>query len=100
MSVHIVPDYTVGEKCNCGKPASHKVAEDAPMIFDQPGQVVRHAFTTYLCCQCFTDLMGLSPAACGLTPLTVDVAVGWRKGVFPGHQEGCVCAWCETAPRR
>ena len=73
MSVHIVPDYTVGEKCsNCGKPASHKVAEEAPMIFDKPGQVVRHAFTTYLCCRCFTNLMGLSLEACGITLVEED----------------------------
>ena len=74
MVTHIVPEYTIGEKCSqCGNPASHKVAEEARMVFDKPGQVVRHAFTTYLCCRCFSALMGLSASeACGLTKRALD----------------------------
>lgn len=102
MVTHIVPDYTIGEKCSsCGKPASHKVAEEARMVFDKPRQVVRHPFTTYLCCHCFSALMGSSASeACWLTQRAADVAVcdckldEWITEVING-----VCSRCKL-PRR
>lgn len=43
----------MNEKCSlCGNKATHKVAEDNPILF-------RHPFTNYLCCPCFGKVMGL-----------------------------------------
>jgi hypothetical protein len=60
-SRHIVPDFTIGERCTvCGEPAKHKVED-----------VIEHAnfhpYTQYLCCVHFSILMGNSAAVtCGL----------------------------------
>ena len=85
MITHIVPYYAIGEKCSsCGKPANHKVAEEAPMVFDEPGQIVRHEFTTYLCCHCFSALMGSSASeACGLTSRALDAAESGKNTALP-----------------
>lgn len=101
MVTHIVPDYTIGEKCSsCGKPASHKVAEEARMVFDKPGQVVRHPFTTYLCCHCFSALMGSSASeACWLTQRAADGAWTCPHGKF--SEEVCdECGKSSIPPRR
>jgi hypothetical protein len=56
---HFVPDSAEGEWCSvCKAPAKHKVEEDIP-YFDKPGQIVRHPLTTYLCCEHFSQLMGV-----------------------------------------
>ena len=48
---HYVPESAQGEICSiCGEDASHKVEE----TIDEP----RHPFTAYLCCHCFSGLMG------------------------------------------
>jgi hypothetical protein len=39
----------------CAAPAAHKVGEE--QFDDDPGPV-RHNFTAYLCCRCFTVVMG------------------------------------------
>ena len=61
--------FAEGEKCSmCSAPAAHKVAEE--QFSDDPNnggqrirnaQAARHDFTAYLCCKCFTVVMG--PAA-------------------------------------
>jgi hypothetical protein len=41
--------------CKCGKFATHKVTEEYP----EPAKTIdRHPFTTWMCCECFGDLMG------------------------------------------
>jgi len=102
MVTHIVPEYTIGEKCSqCGNPASHKVAEEARMVFDKPGQVVRHAFTTYLCCRCFSALMGLSASeACGLTKRALDRVAHCPNCHKPWDKFFCAeCGYCKP-PRQ
>ncbi len=48
-----------GQHCRiCGDPATHKVGEEIP--HDDPFQQ-RHNLTAYVCCDCFTMIVG--PAA-------------------------------------
>jgi len=61
--MHHVLESSVGVKCTCGKPASHKVEEvldfdSLPLIEDDILAATRHPLTVYLCCQCFSKLMG------------------------------------------
>lgn len=50
-------EYAHGMQCTqCGHPASHKVGEE---IFPDDPNPVRHEFTSYLCCYCFSSVMGL-----------------------------------------
>jgi hypothetical protein len=44
-----------GESCRCGKPVRHKIEET--ILFDDP-MPGRHPLTTYVCHECFTQLMG------------------------------------------
>lgn len=46
--VHVV--YGIGKRCRCGAPAMHRVDEMIP--------TVRIRFSVYLCCRCFSRLMG------------------------------------------
>lgn len=45
-----------GEKCFCGREASHKVEE---VIFDDDPTPSRHPYTTYICDYHFNVIMGL-----------------------------------------
>jgi hypothetical protein len=54
---HYVLESAQEEICHCRKPAYHKV-EEVMEGYKDPGQIVRHPFTTYLCCDCFSKLMG------------------------------------------
>ena len=57
---HYIIDSCDGEDCKCGFfKANHKV-EEVLDEFDKHGQVVRHPFTVYLCCYCFSKLMGFA----------------------------------------
>ena len=47
--------YTIGEICKCGNDAYHKVEEH---VFNDDPFPDRHELTTYLCPDCFADLMG------------------------------------------
>lgn len=53
---HFVSKSCVGEFCRCGLQATHKVGEEIPD--DDPAQA-RHNLTAYVCCLCFTGIMGL-----------------------------------------
>lgn len=75
---HFISARCASERCACGKPATHKLAEEIPN--DEPcaicdgcfifrGEpcpsmchlgigVVRHALTAYVCCACFTRVLG------------------------------------------
>jgi len=76
--MHHVLESSIGEKCTCGKQASHKVEEvldfgSFSIIEDVVNAGVRHPLTTYLCCDCFSKLMGsLALKWCGLTPRAAD----------------------------
>jgi len=49
--------HAKGETCTqCGHAAAHKVGEE---IFADDPNPVRHEFTSYLCCTCFSRVMGL-----------------------------------------
>ena len=67
---HIVLDSAKEKKCGiCGKIAKHKV-EEVIHAFDKLGQEVRHPFTQYLCCYCFSNVMGmLAGQVCGYANL-------------------------------
>lgn len=60
-STTIAGDYFLtGEKCKCGRQATHKVQEFVP---DSDN---RHPFTAYLCCNCFGKLFGpMAVLSCG-----------------------------------
>lgn len=63
---HMVIDCN--ETCKCGNPATHKITEDEASVFDKSGQVVRHPFTTYVCCRCFSAIFGpVAARSCGIT---------------------------------
>lgn len=50
---HVIQESAEGVCCTrCGKPAAHKVAE---VLNDEDA---RHEFTAYLCCNCFSSIMG------------------------------------------
>lgn len=75
--MHHILESSVGEKCTCGKPASHKVEEvldfgSFSSIEDIVNAGVRHPLTVYLCCQCFSKLMGDPFNWCGLTKRAAD----------------------------
>ena len=65
---HYIPESAEGEKCGvCGCTAYHKVEEVLPdAAFKTLKEMVnattimRHPFTTYLCCKCFSNVMGLA----------------------------------------
>lgn len=91
--MHHVLESSIGEKCTCGNPASHKVEEvldfgSFSSIEDAVNAGVRHPLTVYLCCQCFSKLMGDPFDWCGLTQAAPDVATPRRRMV--------VCPNCET----
>jgi len=70
--VHHVPESSIGEKCKCGNPAKHKVEEvfdvdDTKEFTWEITSKYRHPLTTYLCCQCFSLLMGDPFNWCGLS---------------------------------
>ena len=58
------PDPCVDGQCAlCDKDATHKVAEDSS---DNVGLFRRHPFTNYVCCGCFSRLMGpMARSWCG-----------------------------------
>jgi hypothetical protein len=58
---HFVSASCGGEHCRvCGDPATHKVGEE--IMHDDPSHeslyTARHNFTAYVCCDCFTMIMG------------------------------------------
>lgn len=59
-SGHYVASSCWGVSCHmCGGKASHKVGEEIP--WDDPSRQEgprRHNFTAYVCCQCFTNILG------------------------------------------
>jgi len=48
---HAVHESCPGEKCRCGKDATHKIGEE----LTDPGV---HNLTAYVCCDCFVMVMG------------------------------------------
>lgn len=71
--MHHVLESSFGEKCKCGNPASHKVEEvldfgSMPLIEGDIVSAIRHPLTVYLCCQCFSNLMGNPFNWCNLKP--------------------------------
>lgn len=77
--MHHILESSVGEKCTCGNPASHKVEEvldfgSFSSVEDAVNTGIRHPLTVYLCCRCFSKLMGDPFNWCGLTPLAPDAA--------------------------
>lgn len=85
--MHYIPESSVGEKCSCGKPANHKVEEVLDYgvfesIEDMISTGVRHPLTTYLCCSCFSALMGPTASRwCGLTKRAADGLYRVRREV-------------------
>ncbi len=94
MLKHFVSASCGGEVCPCGKQATHKLGEEIP--WDEPcmscgqcinpdcaeiyhvfGQPARHNLTAYVCCACFTQVVGVA-AGCPLTDLE-------RRAVFVYH---------------
>ncbi len=56
MSInHFISGSCIGEKCQCGNDATHKVGEE--IAYDDPNQA-RHNYTAYVCCACFANTMG------------------------------------------
>jgi hypothetical protein len=76
VSHHYVPPGSQGERCRCGRQAMHKIAEDIL----QTDSGVRHPFTTYACCQCFSELMGLAASTSCFGQAGADVNDGDRDG--------------------
>lgn len=58
---HFVSKSCEGERCICGKPATHKVGEEIP--HDDPFQA-RHNLTQYVCCRHFAKLFPAAKAVC------------------------------------
>jgi len=47
--LHDIHPCCEGEICRCGEKATHKIAE----VIQDP-EDIRHEFTAYVCCGCFT----------------------------------------------
>jgi hypothetical protein len=63
---HFVSLSCRGERCRvCGNAASHKMEET---IFEDDPKQIRHPLAAYLCCDCFTLVVGQA-AGCGVPPL-------------------------------
>lgn len=57
---HFVSASCRGERCRCGRDATHKIGEE--LAYDDPRTLYpAHNLTAYVCCECFHQLMG--PAA-------------------------------------
>lgn len=54
-NVPFISESCEGEKCYCGKPATHKVGEE---IFHDDPNPERHNFTRYVCCEHFVLIFG------------------------------------------
>lgn len=69
---HHVSASCGGRNCYiCGKPSTHKVGEE--IMWDDP-MPNRHNYTAYVCCDCFTMILG--PAVpCEKKPLKIEVDV-------------------------
>lgn len=53
-------EYAKGETCSCcQQPAAHKIGEE--ILPDDPFQA-RHNYTAYVCCECFTKILGPATA--------------------------------------
>lgn len=59
FSKHFVSGCCQGEKCFCGKDATHKIEET---IFNDDPIQMRHPFTSYICCDCFRKIFGTAVA--------------------------------------
>lgn len=62
---HYVSGQCTGVRCKCGESASHKIGEEIDIegeqkFFTDKGapHFNRHNFTAYVCCECFTKLLG------------------------------------------
>jgi hypothetical protein len=83
---HYVSVSKQGEVCNiCGAPATHKVEETLPSVYELGGidtieeihkvldQIQRHPYTAYICCLHFALIMGPSAAKwCGVDDHVAD----------------------------
>ncbi|GAB2733175.1 hypothetical protein [Nocardioides pakistanensis] len=58
---HSIPPYALEETCRCGAPAAHNIAETS-------GPDTFHPLTAYLCCDCFTSVLG----PCATYPYDLD----------------------------
>lgn len=63
---HFVSASCRGERCRCGRPATHKVGEE--IAHDDPDQN-RHNLTAYVCCIQFQQIMGDSFTSACRAPL-------------------------------
>ena len=73
--LHIVPEYTIDERCKCGAPATHKVEEVIESL-------ECHPFTQYLCCLHFSEIFGsVAQESCGLTSRVPDARKSALKKV-------------------
>lgn len=72
---HLIHLSAKGERCFCGADATHKVGEERH--YHDPYYNYRHNFTQYVCCQCFTNILG-NATLCGLKrqPSTTDREAG------------------------
>lgn len=52
---HFVSGACLGEKCYCGKPAEHMVAE---VVFGDEPHPHRYPLTNYICHEHFVQIMG------------------------------------------
>ncbi len=127
---HFVSCSCGGERCYCGNDATHKVGEEIPHdekdSYPEPlkGLSIRHNFTQYVCCQCFTNIMG-NAVFCDYTrPAKIERDVVERAKVVResyclvcGHEafqheigmntpqtgrcleQGCDCISCDTPSR-
>lgn len=79
------------EVCSCGAPATHKIGEEIPGDDPMPD---RHNLTAYVCCRCFTRLLG--PATgCGVLAFAgpgPSLELAYSKGVLEGARE-CVAIY-------
>ena len=56
--LHKIHPCCKGEICQCGKTAEHKISE----VIQDP-EDIRHEYTAYVCCVCFTQaLSGKKPS--------------------------------------
>jgi hypothetical protein len=121
---HFVSATCEGQVCLCSKPAMHKLGEE--IAFDEPcnacnqtneqfnaegaapcmtfyhlGMLQRNNLTAYVCCACFTRVVGLS-AGCPLTVLEQRAYALYKETHRPGEWVcfepllGIICPRCDA----
>jgi hypothetical protein len=85
---HFVSGSCGGERCRCGRPATHKLGEEIPHDDPMP---MRHNLTVYVCCAHFSEVVGGCFASTSHAIASeLPASSGSVAGVAPARPDGSV----------